>query len=311
MTSSPAPLLRLPPEILEHLFLLLPSPCILSPLAQTCHHLRSAIYSPPDTHLWRTLFLRTLDDPRTCLTPLGLPLAPHAAQIDWQTRLTAALRASSIARSPKLCQPHERTRTLETLVMLARNLPPRPRQSKNVAFLNEALDGPGLLEWEEGWEPGEQERQMRARLRVIVGLERGFGANQLIAARARVYDMDRYSRRNAYGPFFVQPDHKPRRVDWEQIRAVHHAVAVYVGGREGGPHPLSSAFAQLRGAEETEVDKEKEGEVEDWAGVGGRWRMLFSFMDHRALMHFNHTRPLDTALLVSPHFFEASRAIGF
>jgi hypothetical protein len=60
-------LLRLPPELLEDVLVLLARsdcPRAIAHLAGTCKSMNKLIYSAVDTHLWRRIFLTTFDDPR-------------------------------------------------------------------------------------------------------------------------------------------------------------------------------------------------------------------------------------------------------
>lgn len=41
-------------------------PVSIAALAQTCRQFRTLIYDTADSHLWRSLFLTTFDDPRHC-----------------------------------------------------------------------------------------------------------------------------------------------------------------------------------------------------------------------------------------------------
>lgn len=60
-------LLTIPVEIIEYILTLLAAdgePSAIAALAATCHLLHNMVYGPPDSHLWRGIYLTTFDDPR-------------------------------------------------------------------------------------------------------------------------------------------------------------------------------------------------------------------------------------------------------
>ncbi|KAH7886794.1 hypothetical protein F5I97DRAFT_1808060 [Phlebopus sp. FC_14] len=79
MTSTPAVLLTLPPELIEAIVIVANSPKTISALARTCRSLHALVYNSQDSHLWRALFLATWDDPRPALSHMAL-LDPRAGE---------------------------------------------------------------------------------------------------------------------------------------------------------------------------------------------------------------------------------------
>lgn len=91
MSSSLAvSILSLPSELLEFILILCAIyefPESIAAIAQTCRFFHALIYSTPDTHLWRSIFLATFDDPRSIaeirIRPLNVDFEQQT--YDWQS----------------------------------------------------------------------------------------------------------------------------------------------------------------------------------------------------------------------------------
>jgi hypothetical protein len=104
------------------------------------------------------------------------------------------------------------------------------------------------------------------------------------AARARVYDLQRYRRENEYGPFF--PREGGRGVDWAHVHAQVAVVCMNVVDLAGdaGTDEEASHLRPPRGVRYLRPNSMPKAEGEDprdWAGVQGQWRRLVCFMDYR------------------------------
>jgi len=193
-----------------------------------------------------------------------------------------------------------------------------------------------------------QERVLRARLRLL----RGYGDRQKslvpmgpvdsqsdseavhsrrlatdlrLYARARVYNLRRYTPSNEWGPFIADPAVEGGlRVDWEQVEAILIDVGMNIFDhidhdhqncpRIFNPFGLSSSRAYTApGCEAHTFDFAPGG---DWAGITGSWNRLISFCDYRDLRSYNDL--LDAPwpprqphfILADPQFSEAVHVLS-
>ena len=271
-------LLALPPEILEQVLLEL-DPMDVANASQSCRILHDIVYDPANELFWRKLYLRQpFDDPRECTTPLGFPLQKH----DYKFRLQALMRARTVVHKPQLCRLDERVTIVQTLLDMALYTRPLPNPasdelSLNLVWLAALLRSSAFLDIAP-WSPTEDEIQLRAHLRTLIGPSPlDYQPQRRLESRAAVYALDRYSVRNSFGPFLADGS---GHVNWEQLYAVHHVVAMHVVGENTVPDawtiiPLSMPFTQGIAVSH---------ETMDWAGVSGRWQFAFCFIDHRQLL---------------------------
>lgn len=281
----PATLTLLPPEIIEHILLLL-DPLEVAVVSQVCKSINHLVYHTRDNHLWRALYLaQPFDDPRLSLTPRLHRVPPE--DINWKGLLQAIVRARTVVMDPSKCRPGERADILRTLIKMLRGATPAPSFGGNSlsgnlvwlvamlrdgAFLNEEVPGSTA-----------EEVQMRAYLLTHLGLTPSDAtkANKA-AALAFVYDMRNYRYDSNFGPFMSDGS---GRINWVHVHAIHRTVAMHlVDLREGEPFvfpliPVSMPYCQ--GIVPPGVDLRKE---RDWAGIEGLWHCTFSFIDHRDLL---------------------------
>lgn len=164
-----------------------------------------------------------------------------------------------------------------------------------------------------------RERVLRARLRLLRGYSDrqkalvpiGHGDSQYdvdaahskrlatdlrLYARARVYDLRRYSPSNEWGPLIADAAVEGGvKIDWEQVEAVLVDAGMNIFDHIGHDHqncpriinPFgleSSRAYSAPGCEAHTLDFAPDG---DWAGITGNWSRLISFCDYRDLRSYN------------------------
>ncbi|KAF9465325.1 hypothetical protein BDZ94DRAFT_1254290 [Collybia nuda] len=290
-----------PPEIIEQIILDL-DPLDVARIAQCSSLFRSLVYSPTSQALWRTLYLdQPLDDPRICVSQQGKP----RTNIDWKGELQRLIRARTVLHDTSLCRPGERLAILKTIVDMVSYVPPLsdPEMyddvSQNLLWGAALLRGGKFLE-EVGPSADPAERQLCARLHTYFGVTHADAKPPArVQSRACVYDMRNYRWDNEFGPFDSQDC-----VDWVHLQALHHVVSMHVVDLSEDEDfvfaifPMSLPFTQIVMPGGVNPD-----EVEDWAGVGGLWRVSFCFCDHRDLIKYNQSSIADGAAL-DPSIFE-------
>lgn len=178
-----------------------------------------------------------------------------------------------------------------------------------------------------------RERVLRARLRLVrgysdrqkalvpVGLvdpqamhSMRLATDLRLYARARVYDLGRYTPSNKWAPFISDTAVEGGiRVDWEQVEAFLICAGMNIFDhvdhdhqncpRIINPFGLESSRAYTApGCEAHSYDFAPGG---DWAGVTGKWNRLISFCDYRDLRSYNVSFPILTSYQMSskPHFY--------
>lgn len=282
----------LPVEVIEHILLLL-DPLDVAQLAQTNRNFNALIYHQDDQHLWRELYLgEPFDDPRKCRTSLGYPIR----DIDWKTQLQRIIRARTILTRVSACRPEERITVLQTLLDMVNNVAPSLNPddlepSPNHAWVTVMLRDSTLIEHEE-WELSPEEKQLRARLHAYFGLTaRDFQPSARTASRAFVYAMRHYKYDNDFGPFMMDGS---GRVNWVHVQAIHHVMSLHIvpAPEDEGPlgftlYPMSMPWTLSVIPGGVDLD-----EVQDWAGITGRWQCSFCFCDHRELLSGYLVMPL-------------------
>ena len=283
----PVTIAHLPPEIIEHVLLLL-DPLDVAVVSQTCKSFYNLIYRTRDNHLWRALSLaQPFDDPRRSVTPYLDRVPPEC--VNWKGSLQAFIRARTVLTDPSKCRPGERGVILRTLIWLLRCAAPAPSfggndtsESKNLVWLVRMLrDGVFLNDDVPGFTAAEL--QMRACLLVHLGVTPNDATNaSRAAALAFVYDMRNYRYENNFGPYMSDGS---ARIDWVHLQAIHRTVAMHlVDLSEGEPFefpliPVSMPYCQSIIPPGLDLNKER-----DWAGIEGLWHCTFSFIDHRDLL---------------------------
>ena len=275
----------LPPEIIEHILLLL-DPLDVARFSQACGTFYNLVYHARDNHLWRALYLsQPFDDPRLSLSPRLHRVPPE--DIDWKGLLQAIIRARTVVMDPSKCRLGERKKVLRTLIQMLRGAAPAEsfggdNLSENLVWLVAMLrDGNFLNEEVPGL--AEEEVQMRAYLLTHLGLTPRDATNaSKAAALAFVYDMRNYRYDSNFGPFTSDGS---GRINWVHVHAIHRTVAMHlVDLREGEPFvfpliPVSMPYCQSIIPPGLDLTKER-----DWAGIEGLWHCTFSFIDHRDLL---------------------------
>jgi hypothetical protein len=292
---------------------------VLSPapasFAQASVLARRVVYEPADDHLWRSLFLSyPFDDPRP-----PIPAHPHLRQdapYPWRAQLcarvaldrrppahvrtwredeldgAAALALGVIAEMPPAPAPSHNLGWLEPLLRAHHGLVPLPHDGDDskgagaqargrlgaaLALACEDL-GPaallqlGLFRLFRGGE-GSEAMQVDPRVRALRAARR--------AARARVYDLRRYTAENGYGACFAGG-----AVDWAHVHAQVAVVCMNVldlavGDADAEAGSLLRPPRGLRYLRENSMPRAADEDARDWAGVAGEWRRLVCFMDYR------------------------------
>lgn len=277
-------LLDLPPELFEQIILSL-DPTDVSAVSRTCHTFHQHINDPTNQLLWRELYLaQPFDDPRTCVTPLGLPLT----EIDWMKELRRAIHARLVVKNEIYRSAEDIVTVLHTLLHMASNVTPRPDYdsvdlSLNHAWLFSLLQGSSfLLPENPNFPTSEEERQLRAQLHTIYGLTpQDYAPRKLVDSRAFVYAMRNYREVNQWGPYKKDGSGE---INWIHLKAIHHVMSMHIAsvapslGSQAFT-PLSMPFCQPIIPAKLNLDT-----TQDWAGVEGFWRCSFCFCDHRELL---------------------------
>jgi hypothetical protein len=316
-TESRANIALLPPEVIEHILTFGDPVDVVSPLSQANRRLHTLISSDP--HLWRTLYLlQPLDDPRTCLTPLGRPyLASPDAPFAWAARLQRIMRARAVCAKPAVARPGEFHEVLATLLDLVLHVPPcagADAVSLNLLWVAATLSTSALLDADaDALGLSAEDCALRARLHTYYGLsEDDAHSASRVASRGRVYSMRNYTFENAFGPFMPSPpasaslfgnqnmtgasggeedeDEQRLVVNWEHVRALHHVMSMHVVDLKEEDEfvyvlfPMSMPYCQSMIPPGLDLDTER-----DWAGVEGVWHVAFAFCDHRELLGSSHS----------------------
>ncbi|RDB14851.1 hypothetical protein Hypma_016407 [Hypsizygus marmoreus] len=305
----------LPPELIEQILLLL-DPLQVACVAQCCQLLRSLVYGSKDQALWRELYLeQPFDDPRECVSLQGTP----RIEVDWRGELQRFIRARTIVHDVSLCRPGERLEILNTLLDMVSYVPPlsSPHDnmniSRNLLWVAAMLHGGAFLDDASAETP--EEKRVSARLHTYFGLTHNDARRATrVRSRAYVYDMRNYQPDYDYGPFDAKGC-----VDWVHVQALHHVVSMHIVDLQEDQQfefaifPMSLPFTQI--VEEVVVIEGEVVDTDDWAGVGGAWRVSFCFVDHRELLKYNESAtspggPLDISIFESPDFGEVFRSLN-
>lgn len=271
-----ASLTTIPPEIVEEVILFM-DPIQVTAISRCSHLLHSLVNHPKDDTLWRKLYLRQpLDDPRKCVSLLGVP----RKHIDWKGELQRLIRAWNVLHHPSLCGVGERLVILRTLIHLLSHVPPLSsikdnQVSRNHVWITTALEGSSFLD-STALDASEEENQLCARLRTYYGLTRlDWKEATRKAMRGQVYDLRNYTDENVYGPYEWDG-----RVNWVHVNALRHVVGMHIEDmREEGSYkysifPMSLPCTQIVIPHGVDLDEEI-----DWAGVGGDWRLSICIYD--------------------------------
>lgn len=263
-----ASLLTLPAEVL-HLILQSLGPCDIGAVNGSCSQLNG--YLKDNELLYKTLYLENwvwehylFQQHIPSLTHISLqdrPTKQENSAPTWETDLQNYIRLQKILSSTS-SDPYPLHRkelpficaTVESLLSAAHT---DSESSTNIAYLTSlfpsALISTPLLtssslytlSWHDG--PGSTstfaERQLSAKLHVYYGVPCTTDNSPVSSpihpfARARVYDLRRYTDSTAWGPFL---DTGSQGVDWEKLEAIMlvlHYNLTFVCIRDGGQFPL-------------------------------------------------------------------------
>ncbi|KAH7103731.1 hypothetical protein BKA62DRAFT_784493 [Auriculariales sp. MPI-PUGE-AT-0066] len=137
-------ILTLPIELLDRVLLQVDELRDIAACSQTCTTLRVLVHGPHAAQLWRNLYLRELDDPRTTTTddddpppnskpepkpePKSSTSVVAVAPVDWRVKLQRIHRARAVLQSTKVApadlDAEERRMTFATLVELTLSAAP-------------------------------------------------------------------------------------------------------------------------------------------------------------------------------------------
>jgi F-box-like len=90
-----SPIFTLPPELLQHIIVVVAAPSTIAALTQTCKFFYSLVYNPTDHHLWRQIFLTVFDDPRPVLEHLTT-LRGEQPPFVWEEEFKSRMRAAQV-----------------------------------------------------------------------------------------------------------------------------------------------------------------------------------------------------------------------
>ena len=232
-------------EILEDI-LLRCSPKDVARFAQTCKAAYQLVCKPVDSSLWRRLYCANWDDPR---------IQSPTSVIDWKSTAQTLTRAETLMRAGTATNDD-----LEVLLdLLSTSIPHSSSDleeedpSLNTTFIASLLDDATIREHllcknrfhtiaaaakiRRAASLSEDTPLISAPVPYLLKspasckLSTHYGLNisneissfERGAARARVYDLSRYRRKNAYGPFKVvtKPEGQSHlAVDWQQMEAI-------------------------------------------------------------------------------------------
>lgn len=273
---------HLPFELIEAILSISPLTAV-SAFSQTCKAYHGLVYKPGDNHLWRLLFLNQedYDDPRLVL---GMD-----AHIPWDKLLKEWTAASQMlhARAPRYTI--EFLRTLLQMAEYARPaLRPLEFDSRNLQHLQTLLRNSGFLSQtvqtseQEASDPDfDMERiHMHSRLKLYAGLEAIVSTpSRRLRARAFVYDLRNYHKYNDYGPFLSDGS---GRVHWGHLYAIHEVIAMNIMDFVESDQP--GLPMSLRHIQPQSIPRSETADPRDWAGLEGKWQVIFCFCDHRDLL---------------------------
>ncbi|KAG8932923.1 hypothetical protein FRC02_000350 [Tulasnella sp. 418] len=166
--STKTPILNLPLEIIQHI-LICATPLDVASISQTCRAFRDIIYSPTDTHIWKSLFLDLFDDPRiraeVCRDQTFAGTGENRNHIgsinvsgdyDWKQELQRRIKAAILVNSSKKYRKCDFTKREEMfsafISVIETSLPAviyskshgevwEASASKNVAWIIKTLQG--------------------------------------------------------------------------------------------------------------------------------------------------------------------------
>lgn len=310
-------------EILEDI-LLRCSPKDVARFAQTCKAAYQLICTPCDSHFWRSLYCNNWDDPR---------IQALANEIDWKmTAQTLTLAETRIRAGQATNQD------LEALLELLSTSVPHPNSeeedpSLNTRFIASLLDDVTIREHllcknrfhtiaaaakiRRAASLAEDTPIISAPVPYLLKsaasakLSTHYGLNisneissfERGAARAKVYDLSKYRRKNCYGPLkaVTLPDGGTKlEVDWQQMEAImlvagsnamdlfgkHQVGKLFRGCCSKSCHSMTylddAATAMgLRFARPFSAPPSRSNK--DWAGVEGHYHRIVCFLDYRDL----------------------------
>ncbi|KAF8508214.1 hypothetical protein JB92DRAFT_2954126 [Gautieria morchelliformis] len=305
-------IVQLPLEIIEAILSILPLPAV-SAFAQTCKTYRSLVYNPIDNHLWRTLFLNQeeYDDPRLVLG--------QEAHISWDSLLKQWTAVSKVLHAHA---PLYTIEVLRTLIQMAEYARPAKQSlqfdSRNLEHLRTLLRSSGFFSQtvhtsgQEGLDPDSDVElaHMVSRLKLYAGLEAIVSTpSRRLHARSIVYDLRNYHKGNDYGPFI--PD-GGGRVHWKHLYAIHEVIALNIMDFAESDQGLPMS---MRHIQPQSIPRSESADARDWAGLEGKWQVIFCFCDHRDLLAFNrqhtmHATP-NPSVFQEEDFEEALRFLEF
>ncbi|EXJ92687.1 hypothetical protein A1O3_01239 [Capronia epimyces CBS 606.96] len=305
-----AELLDQPPEVLHHILLNV-EPTDLASLSKTCRYLHRVIQA--DELLWKEIYLSRLDPPADA----------EDAPLSWRERMAKVVNMQKILLSE---DAEIKAKGLEEVLTKSVELAYQAAasNSKTTDFLadlfqksnnaNDFLCKSSLfsLARPESWTvaPTEALCQLSAHLHPCLYMTLATIAASIPPhpvrhvhpyARARVYDLRRYTAANMWGPFL---DDGSQRVDWEKVLAIMILLAynhhIYTERRSSSGsssilRPWENAFSGI--APNSFVSCPLSGtptptlrpdlDAIDPYGVTGTWMRIVCFLDYNDLFSFN------------------------
>lgn len=292
---------HLPLEIIESI-LLFATPSAVGAFSQTCKLYYSLIYSSRDNHFWRNFFFAQglYDDPR-------LNSNSQNSTVRWDNLVQRWTAAANVFRKNR---PITNIDTISSLLELVDYSCPHPNTSLNLHHLKSLFDGhDDVVAALDSFVQNEPKAtsypvQLVHRLKVFFGwatIRRDYRAR--LNSRCYIYNLENYKESNSYGPFV--PD-RSGRVNWVHIYNVLMVLAsniLDIADEDRSVLPWGVQALQQGGAINSTTIKDVVGCEEDWAGVTGKWKIIFSFCDHRDLI--GSVDYYGFAVLKCPNAFES------
>ncbi|CAI6332056.1 unnamed protein product [Periconia digitata] len=295
-------------------------PVDLASCAQTSRSFYNFIRT--NSRLFKTHYLKQFDDPRW---------KPAAAEPEWIVELQKVVRLQKIMESGNLdvkSENFEFVNVLTSSLIASAALQEHDGESRNVCELRKLLAIPGNLDaflcksslYAQGGTSTqkaastEEYRQLSAKLHCYYGIPNTAMGRRALSthpyARARVYDLRKYTDQTRWGPFLADGS---LRVDWEMIEVIMIVIGYnssmscrrfmtryrlpWSEPFEGVIHDPTKKQLPLKQPPSLGIPKTLDFPLRyyDPYGVSGVWSRIVCFLDYSDLYTFNFS---DEAMLL-------------
>jgi hypothetical protein len=223
------------------------------------------------------------DDPRLVLG--------QDAHIPWEKLLKEWTAVSKVIHAHTPRYTIDVLRTLLQMTEYARPaLRPLEFDSRNLRYLQTLLRSSGFLSQTvhtcaNGQDASDtdsdmEQAHMHSRLKLYAGLEAIVSTPaRRLRARSFVYDLRNYHKGNDYGPFLSDGS---GRVHWNHLYAIHEVIAMNIMDFVESDQP--GLPMSMRHIQPQSIPRSATADPRDWAGLEGKWQVIFCFCDHRDLL---------------------------